>query len=286
MPYAIEHFDFSGYDLVLSSSNFIAKGLVAPPNVPHLSYTHTRQRLAWDLESEYVSAVPAPLRIFAQAYMQRLRAWDKVAAQRVGQYIANSAFVADRLQQLYRRDSVVIHPPFDPAEFSPLDVPRGDYYLAIGRLVNYKRFDIAIEACKLLRRPLRIIGEGPGREHLQVLADGQVQFLGTLSHAEIREQLAGARALLFGGLEDFGLVLVEAQAMGSPVIAYRAGGALETVRDGETGVLFNDQTPASMAAAMQHADNLKFDAPLLRANAMRFSTENFKTRLSDLISKY
>lgn len=279
MPYAIEQFDFSGYDLILSSSSFIAKGIIPPPNVFHLSYTHTRQRVAWDLESEYVNAIPHPLKIFARAYMRRLRQWDVAAAQRVDQFIANSNFVAHRLKQLYRRDASVIPPPVDTETFTPLAVSRGEYYLAVGRLVKYKRFDVAIEACKKLGCQLRIIGDGPERAALGKMSDAHIQFLGVQPHAVIREQLAGARALLFPALEDFGIVVVEAQAMGCPVIAYGAGGVLDTVCDGETGILFHAQTAESLSDAMQRAENFKFDANHLRANALRFSAANFKTHL-------
>lgn len=286
MPYAIEQFDFSGYDLILSSSSFIAKGIIPPPGVPHISYTHTRQRVAWDLESEYVNALPRPLRILAHAYMHELRQWDVTAAQRVDQYIANSAFVARRLKQLYRRDAEVIHPPINLELFSPLAVPRDEAYVAVGRLVKYKRFDLAVAACKQLGRPLRIIGDGPERAALEKDSGAHIQFLGTLSHAQIREELARAHALLFGGLEDFGSVQVEAQAMGCPVIAYGAGGALEVVRDRETGVLFQEQTAESMVQAMRRADGLRFDMQALRANAMRFSIENFRTRVMQVISRF
>lgn len=286
MPYAIEQFDLSGYDLILSSSSLIAKGVIPPPDVPHISYTHTRQRVAWDLESDYVNAVPRPLRIFARAYMQSLRQWDVTAAQRVDQFVANSHFVARRLKQLYRRDSVVISPPIDMDSFEPLEKTRGEYYVAIGRLVKYKRFDLAVAACKQLGLPLRVIGDGPERVALEQMADGSIQFLGTLPHAEIREQLAGARALLFGGVEDFGIVPVEAQAMGCPVVAYGAGGALETVVDGETGVLFAEESVEGMVEGMRRAGEMRFDENRMHAHAMQFSTERFKTQMNDLIARY
>lgn len=285
MPFAIEQFDFSAFDLVLSSSNLIAKGIIPPPDVPHLSYTQTRQRLAWDLESEYVNAIPRPLRIFARWYMHQLRQWDVTAAQRVDQFIANSQFVARRLRQLYRRESVVIYPPVNVEMFTPADATRDDYYVAVGRLVKYKQFNLAIEACKQLHRPLRIIGDGPERAALEKMADTNIQFLGTQTHTQIRQQLAGACGLLFGGVEDFGIVQVEAQAMGCPVIAYDAGGVPETVRDGETGVLFSEQTAASMMAAMERAQALHFDSTLMHNHTLQFSQEQFKMRLTELISK-
>ncbi len=286
MPYAIEQFDFSGYDIIVSSSSFIAKGVIPPPHARHISYTHTRQRVAWDLESEYVNAIPRPLRIFAQAYMHQLRQWDVTAAQRVDQFVANSNFVAQRLEQLYRRDAVVLYPPVDTQTFAPLNVPRENYYVAVGRLVKYKRFDLAIAACKELKRELRIIGDGPERGALEKMADAHIRFLGTQTHAAIREQLAGARALLFAGLEDFGIVPVEAQAMGCPVIAFGAGGVLDTVRADETGVLFAEQSVPALVHAMRRADALRWDEKLLRAQAEQFSTQNFKTRFLNLLAPY
>ena len=203
MPFAIEQFDLAGYDTILSSSSLIAKGIIPPPGAIHFSYTHTRQRAAWDLESEYISAIPRPLRIFAKVYMHQLRSWDVTAAQRVDQFIANSTFVAQRLKQLYRRDSVVIPPPVDTDTFTPSDTPRGNYYVAVGRLVKYKRFDLAVAACKTLNRELRIIGDGPERAALEKSAGAEVQFLGTQPHAVIREQLAGAKGLLVSGVGGF-----------------------------------------------------------------------------------
>lgn len=285
MPYAIEQFDFSAFDVILSSSSFIAKGIIPPPRAQHFSYTHTRQRVAWDLESEYVNALPRPFRLFARAYMHHLRMWDVTAAQRVDQFIANSNFVARRIQQLYRRDAVVIPPPVDTQTFAPLPRARENYYVAVGRLVKYKRFDLAIRACQTLNCELRIIGDGPERAALEKISDGHIKFLGAQPHALIREQLAGARGLLFPGLEDFGIVPVEAQAMGCPVIAWGEGGVLDTVRDGETGVLFRAQTADALADAMQRAETLRFDERVLRTNALNFSTENFKQRLLELIAQ-
>jgi glycosyltransferase involved in cell wall biosynthesis len=286
MPYAIEQFDFSGYDLILSSSSLIAKGVIPPPGTLHLSYTHTRQRVAWDLSDEYVNELPRPLRIFARAYMHQLRLWDVAAAQRVHHFIANSNFVAQRIGQLYRREARVLHPPVDLELFSPLKSTRQEYYVAIGRLVRYKRFDLAVTACKELKRPLRVIGDGPERATLEQLAGPETQFLGIQPHRVIREQLAGARAMLFPGLEDFGIALVEAQAMGCPVVAFGEGGARDSVRDGETGVWFREQTTEAVVAAMQRADVIEFDDGALEANAQHFSTPNFKARLQQLICEY
>ncbi|MCC7162365.1 MAG: glycosyltransferase [Anaerolineae bacterium] len=285
MPYAIESFDLTKYDIILSSSSFIAKGIIPPPNARHFSYTQTRQRVAWDLESEYVNAVPRPLRLIARAYMHNLRIWDVTAAQRVDRFVANSHFVARRIKQLYGREALVIPPPVDTDLFKPMDVTRGEYYVAVGRLVKYKRFDLAIAACKALGRPLKIVGDGPERRTLEKMAaGGPIEFLGAQSHTKIRDVLAGARALLFPGLEDFGIVPVEAQAMGCLVIAYGEGGVLDTVRDGETGVLFGAQTMDALVEAIRRADDLRPDPGVLRENALGFSAHNFKTRISRLIS--
>lgn len=286
LPYAIEHFDFSGYDLILSSSSLIAKGLLPPPDALHISYTQSRQRVAWDLSYAYTRALPFFLRPFAEMYMHRLRLWDVVAAQRVDRFIANSHFVARRLKQLYRRDAAVLHPPADLELFTPRETTKREYYLIVGRLVRYKRFDLAVAACKKLDVPLRVIGDGTERAALEKMAGPRTDFLGIQSHEVIREQLAGARALLFPGVEDFGITLVEAQAMGCPVIAYGAGGAVETVREGETGILFHVQTADALADAVARAETISFDADVLNAHAQQFSIPNFKTRLGEQIQMY
>lgn len=285
MPFAIEQFDLTGYDLIVSSSSFMAKGVVPPPGARHFSFTHTRQRVAWDLESEYVQAVPRPLRWLARAMMHQLRMWDVTAAQRVDCFVANSHFVARRIEQLYRRAAVVIPPPVDTATFAPLDAARGDYYVVVGRLVKYKQFALAVEACKRLKRPLRVIGDGPERAALEQRAGPETLFLGTQEQPVIREQLAGARALLFPGLEDFGIAAVEAQAMGCPVIAYGQGGALDTVRDGETGALFEPQTVEGLMRAIERATTMRFDPAALRAHALEFSTDVFKRRFLELLGE-
>lgn len=283
MPFAIEQFDLSEYDIIISSSSMIAKGVIPPPEATHFSYTHTRQRVAWDLANEYVNMVPRPMRFFAKAYIHQLRIWDFAAAQRVDHFIANSNFVARRIHQLYRREATVIPEPVDTGSFVPMNVSREGYYLVVGRLVRYKRFDLAVEACKRLDRPLCVIGDGPERRALETLAGAETQFLGVQSHAVIREHLARTRALLFPGVEDFGIAPVEALAMGCPVIAYGAGGTLDTLQDGVTGVFFREQTVEGLIEAISEADTLKFDAQLLRESALRFSVENFKKRLFDFI---
>lgn len=286
LPYAIEHFDFSGYDLILSSSSLIAKGLIPPPEALHISYTQSRQRAAWDLSYEYIRALPFFLRPFAEFYMHHLRMWDVAAAQRVDRFIANSHFVARRLEQLYRRNADVLHPPADLELFTPLEKTKREYYLIVGRLVRYKRFDLAIEACKKADVPLRIIGDGTERAALEKIAGPRTEFLGIQSHDVIREHLARARALLFPGVEDFGITLVEAQAMGCPVIAYAAGGAMESVRDGETGVLFHAQSADAVVDAMVRASAIPFEAGFLNAHAQQFSIPKFKTRLHEMIQNY
>lgn len=286
LPYAIEHFDFPAYDLILSSSSLIAKGLIPPTDALHISYTQSRQRVAWDLAREYIRALPFFLRPFASIYMHHLRMWDVAAALRVDHFIANSRFVARRLRQLYRRDAAVVHPPADLNLFTPLEDKKREYYVIVGRLVRYKRFDLAMEACKKLDAPVRVIGDGTERAALEKIAGPRAEFLGIQSHEVIRQHLAGARALLFPGIEDFGITLVEAQAMGCPVIAYAAGGALESVRDGETGVLFRSQNTEALADAMARAETLCFDAGTLRAHAQQFSIPSFKTRLREMIQQY
>jgi len=218
-------------------------------------------------------------------YLHWLRVWDVAAAQRVDHFVANSNYVARRIAQLYRRTATVIPPPVDTDAYRPLDEPRADYYVTIARLVKYKHVDLAIEACRRLGRPLHVIGDGPERAALEKRAGPTIRFLGRQPPSVVRGELARARALLYTGLEGFGIASVEAQAMGCPVIAYGAGGVLDTLVDGVTGVLFEAQTVESLSAAMERAAQLRFDPHTLREHALKFSTACFKTRLNQFVEE-
>jgi glycosyltransferase involved in cell wall biosynthesis len=283
MPLAIESFDLQAYDLILSSSHTVAHGVIPSPNALHLCYCHTPMRYAWDMEQQYLSELPALARPFMQVTMHRLRQWDVTAAARVDHFIANSHFVAWRIEKFYRRTATVIPPPVDTDFYTLQDTPRQEYYLVAGRLTGYKRVDLVIEAFRGLDRKLVVIGDGPERKKLQARASSNVTFLGATSREVLREHFSQCRALLFPGLEDFGIVPLEAQATGCSVIAYGAGGVLDTVRDGETGVLFREETMQAVRDAILRFETMSFDPTRLRTHALHFSRQQFELRMKQFI---
>lgn len=283
MPFAIEAFDLRAYDLILSSSHTVAHGALPAPNALHICYCHTPMRYAWDMERHYLAELPALARPFMRLLMSRLREWDVTAAARVDHFIANSNFVAQRIQKYYRRDATIIPPPVDTNFYTLQNTPRQEYYLVAGRLTGYKRVDVVIEAFRSSDKKLVVIGDGPERKRLEGRAGANVMFLGATSREILREHFSRARALLFPGLEDFGIVPLEAQATGCPVIAYGAGGVLDTVRDGEAGVLFAEQTAESLRDAIARFETLTLNANALRAHALDFSQEKFNSRIRRFI---
>jgi glycosyltransferase involved in cell wall biosynthesis len=298
-PLAVECLDLSGYDLVISADGAATKGVLTDQQTVHLCYCHSPPRSYWDQYAEtrrkmfwLVRIIFAPVSLF-------MRQWDFAAAQRIDGFIANSEYVAERVRKYYRRESVVIYPPVD-VKGAQLSHGHGDFYLSVGRLVESKRIDLAIEACNLLRRRLQIAGTGPQENTLRKLAGPTIEFLGRLGEAELRAKYADCRALIFAADEDFGLVAVEAQAHGRPVIAYGHGGSLETVRGawaGEdsgaapelatgdcNGVFFSEQTTDSLMQAMLYFERCedRFDHCALREHAQRFDTRIF----ADQIRRY
>jgi glycosyltransferase involved in cell wall biosynthesis len=215
--------------------------------------------------------------------LQRLARWDAATASRVGRFVANSQYVAGRIRRYYNREATIVYPPVDTIFYHPDSTPSGQHFLMVSALVPYKRVDVAIEACRRVGATLRIAGDGPDRDRLETLADGHVEFVGRLSDEQIRDEYRRALAILLPGEEDFGIVPVEAQACGRPVVALARGGALETISGGETGIFFDDLTPASMAAALNAVAAAQFDPERLRANAQRFSRERHVERMHAVI---
>ncbi len=285
-PYAVEQLDLSGADVVVSFSHSVAHGALVRSDCLHVCYCHTPVRYAWDLYHPYLRMAGltwGPKAHAARAILHYLRIWDAAAASRVDHYVANSAHVARRIRRIYGREAAVIHPPVDVDRFAPVD-RRENHYLAVGRMVAYKRMDLAVVTCTRLGLPLRVIGEGPELGRLKRLAGPTVEFLGRLSDAEVSRELARAKALLFCGEEDFGITPVEAQASGTPVIAYGRGGALETVVPPEgdeygaaTGLFFTEPTVESLAEALSLFErvHLRFDPSVCVAHAARFGRERF-----------
>lgn len=286
-PAAFERFDFHGYDLVLSSSSSFAKGVVTPPETCHICYCHTPFRFVWR-QQEYLRQRRGArvLTALMGSMIGKLRSWDVESAQRVDFFVANSYNVARRIRKFYRRDAAaVIYPPVETDNFAPVSAAEvGSHFLVVSRLLDYKRIDLAVEACNRLQLPLRIVGIGPDLAALKRKAGPTIQFLGRLSDKEVAAELARCRALIFPGEEDFGMTPVECMASGRPVVAYGAGGALETVIDGQTGLHFRDQDPDCVAAALQAITHLSFTPEALRAHARGFDTMVFEERMRCFIA--
>jgi glycosyltransferase involved in cell wall biosynthesis len=278
-PFAVEHFDLSEYDLIFSSSSGYAKGVRRRKNAIHVCYCHTPMRWVWRYE-DYVAreSFGRVARSLLPISLWGLKKWDLRAAQQPNYYIANSRLVAQRIKQIYGREAFVIPPPIDVDRFE-MSTQVDDYYLVLSRLVPYKRLDLAIEACKRLDRRLVIIGKGPDRERLEKLAGPKTEFLGSQPDSKVNRYLSRCRALLFPGEEDFGMVPLEANAAGRPVIAFRGGGAMETVVEGVTGIFFNQPTSAALAAAIEDLESRSWYQQRLRRHAERFDRSVFAFRV-------
>jgi glycosyltransferase involved in cell wall biosynthesis len=273
---AVESFDLTGFDLVVSSSHCVAKGAIARGGAPHLCYCHTPVRYAYEQFDLYFPPGGA-LRALKRSLVGRLRDWDLRTASRPTRYLANSSAVAERIRRHYAREATVLHPPVDVGFFAPKDSgpPREDFLLAVGALVPYKRYDLAIDAARRLGRPLVLVGRGPEENRLRSLAGPSVQFLSGLTREALRDVYRSCALFLQPGEEDFGISAVEALACGAPVVALGRGGARDVVRDGENGVLYAEESAEALAAAIERAAGLRFDPAVLRASALPFRPERF-----------
>jgi glycosyltransferase involved in cell wall biosynthesis len=282
-PIAFESFDLAGYDVVISNSSAFCKGVVTDPNTLHISYCLTPMRWVWRYR-EYVERerLGPMTRALLPPLIHYLRVWDTGASSRVDRYVAISTAVAARIRKYYRRDAEIIYPPVDCDQFgSPR--PFGAYYMTVARLVPYRRIDLIVEAFRKLGLPVKIVGDGRDRARLEARATPNIEFVGRVDDDTKRELFAGCRAYLFPAEEDFGIAPVEAQAAGRPVVAYGAGGSLDTVINGETGVHFSDQSPDGLIAAVRRLEGMSFDPYRIQRNAERFSASVFRDRITRFV---
>jgi glycosyltransferase involved in cell wall biosynthesis len=292
MPIAIEQLDLSGYDLVISSSHAVAKGVLTGPNQMHVSYVHSPIRYAWDLQHQYLreSHLTAGVKsAMARVLLHYIRGWDSRSANGVDHLVANSKFIARRIKKAYQRDATVIYPPVD-LNHLPMRESKDDFYVTASRMVPYKRIDLIVKAfSQTPERRLVVIGDGPDMKKVKAAAGDNVTILGHQPFDVLVDHLQRARAFVFAAEEDFGISVVEAQACGTPVVAFGRGGALESVlglpRERPTGVFFEEQTTESLLEALQRFEQYPglFDARQCRKNAERFSSERFKAALTSFI---
>ncbi|MFZ4576851.1 MAG: glycosyltransferase [Myxococcota bacterium] len=282
-PTAVGQLDLSEFDLVVSSSHCCAKGVIVAPGAVHVCYCHTPVRYAWDRTADYVRGSHPALRLATPLLMvaaRWLRHWDKETVPRVHAFVANSQNTANKIKQFYEREATVVAPPVEFDRFTGLQRQVPEYDLVLGSLVPYKRVDLAVEAYRLLpHRKLMVVGEGPERARIERTAPANVTFAGRTSEEDLPKWYAKARCLVFPGEEDFGIVPLEAQAAGVPVIAFRRGGALESVRDGETGLFFDDPTPEALAPAIEALDSTGISPQACREQALRFDRAAFLRRM-------
>ncbi len=286
MPAAVEALDLRDYDLVISSSTSCAKGVLTRADCCHISYCNTPMRYAWDFYQDYINGKPWILRHSINRQMHWIRQWDRLSADRVDYFIANSINVRNRIHKHYRRDADIIYPPVDTEYFVPGNEKTGEYFLCAGRLVGYKRIDLAVRVCSEMKLPLVVAGDGGECQRLRGIAGPTVEFRGRVSDTELLKLYQGCRAFIFPGEEDFGITPLEAQACGRPVIAYGRGGALETVLDGRTGLFFEKQEEVSLQHVLESFFDceVSFDPTIIRQHAERFSVERFLQELGSLVN--
>jgi glycosyltransferase involved in cell wall biosynthesis len=284
MPNAVERYDLTEYDLVISNSASFARGVITLPQTLHIDYNHSPTRYLWSDTHRYVEELTYPgfVKAFVPFLLTRIRQWDRIAAFRPDIFFANSRNVQRRITKYYRRDSLVMHPPVETSAFS-LAERVGDYFLIGGRLVAYKRYDLAIRAFNRLGLKLKIFGTGPEEQRLREMAKSNIEFVGKVNFDELKKLYRECLAFLHPHEEDFGITLVEANASGRPVIAYAAGGALETMVPGVTGVFFEEQEWESLADAVMRFEAERFDSAKIRQHAEQFDTKHFKQRFSSAV---
>ncbi len=288
MPYAYELFDLSSFDIVISSSHACAKGVITKPETLHVCYCHTPMRYAWDNWQSYIRDYKMNFlfKNFAKKRMHKIRLWDRLAADRVDYFIANSETTKRRIEKYYRCPSTVIYPMIDIKNFYISKNTKG-YFLAVGRLTPYKKFDLIIETFNQIGLPLKIVGRGIAENELRRQAKGNIEFLGSVSDQELQKLYSECEALIFPQIEDFGITPIEAMASGRPVIAFSEGGALDTIIDGKTGILFKKQTSLQLKGAIEtyQKTKKKFDPEFLRDHASQFDKSEFEKKLMKYLNE-
>jgi len=290
MPLAVEQFDLSGYDIVISSSHAVAKGVITGPDQLHISYVHSPMRYAWDLQHQYLKETGLDRGLkgwLAKRELHKLRMWDLRTANGVDHFLANSRFIARRIWKVYRREATVIYPPVDVNSFT-LCEQKEDFFLTASRMVPYKKIDLIAEAFSLIPdKRLYIMGDGPDFDKVKSKSGANVELLGYQPFDVLQNYMQRAKAFVFAAEEDFGIVPVEAQACGTPVIAYGKGGALETVTEGETGLFFDAQTTSSIIEAIQRFEDIKdrFIPAKIREKSLRFSRDRFKREFISFVDE-
>lgn len=283
MPTAFESFDLNKYDVILSSSSSCAKGIITKPSTCHICYCHSPMRYAWEFYYEYIEGLSKLKKFIIKYIMNYMRIWDSASSNRVDYFIANSQNVANRIWKYYKRECVVICPPVR-SKFFEIGENKSDYFLIVSRLQEYKRVDLAIDTFNDLKLPLIIIGDGPMRDKLvKRVTSNNIKFLGRQSNEVIKKYYSEAKGFLFPGEEDFGITPLEAQASGTPVIAFKKGGALETVVEDKTGVFFSEQTVSSMKDAIHRFNKMSFNKQDIRSHAESFDEEIFKDKIRDFV---
>jgi glycosyltransferase involved in cell wall biosynthesis len=284
-PKAVEQFDLTNYDLVVSSSASIAKGVLTNANQVHISYMHSPMRYAWDLYFQYLreAKLKGIKGWYAKRVLHKIRLWDVINTNRVDHIVANSKYIAKRINKVYRREATVIYPPVDIANFS-LEHNKEEYYLTASRMVPYKKIDLIVEAfSKMAEKKLLVIGDGPEMEKVKKKAGVNIELLGHVSYQEMISYMQKAKAFVFAAEEDFGIVPVEAQACGTPVLAFGKGGALETVEEGVSGSFFYEQTVASIVDGVERMNNFEFKSDLVRNNAEKFAKDRFELEFKEFV---
>jgi glycosyltransferase involved in cell wall biosynthesis len=286
-PAAAASIDLRGFDLVISSSHCVAKGVRPDPGALHLCYCHTPMRYVWDRYDDYFGPgrLPAPARWIVPVIAEGLRAWDVATAGRVHRFAANSAYVAGRIRRYYGRDAEVIPPPVDVDFFTPSDNGPGRFDLVVSALVPYKRIELILDAYRGTGRPLRIVGSGPEERRLRALAPPEASFLGHVDDETLRGLYRGCRAVLMASVEDFGIVPLEAMACGRPAVVYAEGGGPESLVAGETGVVFEAPTAASLRSAVDSLEALRFNSRALRARAEAYGRQLFESRFQAFVDR-